>query len=197
MNVLSIEKLINLFQKLPGVGYKTAQRYAYKIIDMEPDMAREFARQIIEVKEKIKYCQVCGNFSEEEVCPICSSERRDKSIICVVKEPKDVVAFERVKDYNGVYHVLHGCISPMDNKGPDDIRIKELVGRIGAGGVDEIIMATNPDVEGEATAIYIARLLKPLGIKCTRLAQGISIGSDVEYADEITLSKALDQRIEI
>ncbi|MBR2970098.1 MAG: recombination protein RecR [Clostridia bacterium] len=197
MNVLSIEKLINLFQKLPGVGYKTAQRYAYKIIDMEPDMAREFARQIIEVKEKIKYCQVCGNFSEEELCPICSSERRDKSIICVVKEPKDVVAFERVKDYNGVYHVLHGCISPMDNKGPDDIRIKELVGRIGAGGVDEIIMATNPDVEGEATAIYIARLLKPLGIKCTRLAQGISIGSDVEYADEITLSKALDQRIEI
>ena len=197
MNVLSIEKLINLFQKLPGVGYKTAQRYAYKIIDMEPDMAREFARQIIEVKEKIKYCGECGNFSEEELCPICSSERRDKSIICVVKEPKDVVAFERVKDYNGVYHVLHGCISPMDNKGPDDIRIKELVGRIGAGGVDEIIMATNPDVEGEATAIYIARLLKPLGIKCTRLAQGISIGSDVEYADEITLSKALDQRIEI
>ena len=197
MNVLSIEKLINLFQKLPGVGYKTAQRYAYKIIDMEPDMAREFARQIIEVKEKIKYCSECGNFSEEELCPICSSERRDKSIICVVKEPKDVVAFERVKDYNGVYHVLHGCISPMDNKGPDDIRIKELVGRIGAGGVDEIIMATNPDVEGEATAIYIARLLKPLGIKCTRLAQGISIGSDVEYADEITLSKALDQRIEI
>ena len=197
MNVLSIEKLINLFQKLPGVGYKTAQRYAYKIIDMEPDMAREFARQIIEVKEKIKYCGECGNFSEDELCPICSSERRDKSIICVVKEPKDVVAFERVKDYNGVYHVLHGCISPMDNKGPDDIRIKELVGRIGAGGVDEIIMATNPDVEGEATAIYIARLLKPLGIKCTRLAQGISIGSDVEYADEITLSKALDQRIEI
>lgn len=196
-NLLVIEKLINSFQKLPGVGYKTAQRYAYKIIDMERADAEEFARQIIEVKDKVRYCEICGNFSEDVICPICKNENRNHSIICVVKDPKDVVAFERVKDFDGVYHVLHGCISPLDNKGPDDIRIKELIDRIKDGSVTEVIMATNPDVEGEATAIYISKLLKPLMIKCTRIAQGISIGSDIEYADEITLSKALDQRVEL
>jgi len=196
-NILVIEKLINCFQKLPGVGYKTAQRYAYKIIDMDEATAIEFADKICEVKRKVRYCAVCGNFSEDDVCPICANDKRDKSVICVVKDPKDVVAFERVKDFGGVYHVLHGCISPLDNKGPDDIRIKELVTRISKDDVKEVIMATNPDVEGEATAIYISKLLKPLGVRCTRLAQGISIGSDIEYADEITLSKALDQRVEL
>ena len=196
-NLLVIEKLINSFQKLPGVGYKTAQRYAYKIIDMERADAEEFARQIIEVKDKVRYCEIGGNFSEDVICPICKNQNRNHSIICVVKDPKDVVAFERVKDFDGVYHVLHGCISPLDNKGPDDIRIKELIDRIKDGSVTEVIMATNPDVEGEATAIYISKLLKPLMIKCTRIAQGISIGRDIEYADEITLSKALDQRVEL
>ena len=196
-NILVIEKLINYFQKLPGVGYKTAQRYAYKIIDMDVTTAIEFADMICEVKRKVRYCAICGNFSEDDVCPICVNNKRDKSIICVVKDPKDVVAFERVKDFSGVYHVLHGCISPLENKGPDDIRIKELVTRISKDNVKEVIMATNPDVEGEATAIYISKLLKPLGVRCTRLAQGISIGSDIEYADEITLSKALDQRVEL
>jgi len=193
--ILSIEKLINSFQKLGGVGYKTAQRYAYNVIAMKKDDAESFANNILEVKNNIRYCEVCGNFTDKNICDICS--KRKSSIICVVKEPKDVLSFERIKDFDCLYHVLHGCISPLDNIGPDDIRIKELLNRIQKENITEIVMATNPDVEGEATAIYIAKLLKVLGVKCTRLAQGISIGSDIEYADEVTLGKALESRIEI
>lgn len=193
--VMPIEKLVNSFEKLVGVGQKTAQRYAYNIINMNEEDARNFANAIIEVKEKVHYCKVCGNFTEKEICDICAS--RNSNVICVVKEPKDVLALEKVKDFDVRYHILHGCISPLDGKGPNDIRIKELLTRLNTEDIKEVIMATNPDVEGEATALYIAKLIKPLGIKVTRLAQGISMGSDIEYADEITLSKALDSRTEI
>ncbi|MDE7086857.1 MAG: recombination mediator RecR, partial [Clostridia bacterium] len=173
-----IGRLINQFTKLPGVGKKTAQRYAYKIIDMSPEEARQFAESILDCKKKVRYCSVCGNFSEEDVCDIC--KKRDKSLICVVKEPKDVIALEKLREYKGVYHVLHGVISPMDGIGPNDIRIKELLARVGEG-VTEVIIATNPDVEGDATAMYIAKLLKPLGVTVTRLAHGIPIGGEIEY----------------
>ncbi|MGN0818277.1 MAG: recombination mediator RecR [Candidatus Coproplasma sp.] len=186
-----IGRLINQFTKLPGVGKKTAQRYAYKIIGMSDEEAKEFAQCITECKRRVRYCKVCGNFTEDEVCDICKS--RDKSVICVVKEPKDVIAMEKLREFRGVYHVLHGVISPMDGIGPNDIRIKELLARID-GDVTEVIMATNPDVEGEATAMYIAKLLKPLGVKVTRLAHGIPIGGELEYTDEVTLSRALQER---
>lgn len=190
-----IGKLINEFSKLPGVGKKTAQRYAYKIIGMTDAEAQGFAKCITECKRRVKYCKICGNFTEEEVCDIC--KRRDKATVCVVKEPKDVVALEKLHEFKGVYHVLHGVISPMDGIGPNDIRIKELLSRISEGGVQEVIMATNPDVEGEATAMYIAKLLKPLGVNVTRLAHGIPIGSELEYTDEVTLSRALSERKQI
>lgn len=190
-----IGKLINEFSKLPGVGKKTAQRYAYKIIGMTDAEARAFADSIVNCKKRVKYCKICGNFTEEEICDIC--KRRDKSSICVVKEPKDVIAMEKLHEYKGVYHVLHGVISPMDGIGPNDIRIKELLSRVSEGEVSEVIMATNPDVEGEATAMYIAKLLKPLGVKVTRLAHGIPIGSELEYTDEVTLSRALSERKQI
>ena len=190
-----IGKLINEFSKLPGVGKKTAQRYAYKIIGMTDAEARSFADSIINCKRKVRYCRICGNFTEEEVCDIC--KKRDKSSICVVKEPKDVIAMEKLHEFDGVYHVLHGVISPMDGIGPNDIHIKELLSRVNEGGVTEVIMATNPDVEGEATAMYIAKLLKPLGVKVTRLAHGIPIGSELEYTDEVTLSRALSERKQI
>ena len=190
-----IGKLINEFSKLPGVGKKTAQRYAYKIIGMTDAEARAFADSVLNCKRKVRYCKICGNFTEEEVCDIC--KRREKSAICVVKEPKDVIAMEKLHEFKGVYHVLHGVISPMDGVGPNDIRIKELLARINEGGVREVIMATNPDVEGEATAMYIAKLLKPLGVNVTRLAHGIPIGSELEYTDEVTLSRALLERKQI
>ncbi len=186
-----IGRLINEFTKLPGVGKKTAQRYAYKIINMSAEEAAGFANAITEAKRKVKYCKVCGNFTENDVCDICRT--RDKSTICVVKEPKDVIALEKLHEYKGVYHVLHGVISPMEGIGPNDIRVKELLSRID-GSVKEVIMATNPDVEGEATAMYIARLLKPLGVNVTRLAHGIPIGSEIEYTDDVTLSRALLER---
>ena len=186
-----IGRLINEFTKLPGVGKKTAQRYAYKIINMSAEEAAEFANAITDAKRKVKYCKVCGNFTENDVCDICRT--RDKSTICVVKEPKDVIALEKLHEYKGVYHVLHGVISPMEGVGPNDIRVKELLSRID-GSVKEVIMATNPDVEGEATAMYIARLLKPLGVNVTRLAHGIPIGSEIEYTDDVTLSRALLER---
>lgn len=186
-----IGRLINEFSKLPGVGKKTAQRYAYKIIGMTDAEAKQFAESIIYCKQRVKYCKICGNFTEEDTCVICKT--RDKSTICVVKEPKDVIAMEKLHEFKGVYHVLHGVISPMDGVGPNDIRIKELLARID-DGVQEVIMATNPDVEGEATAMYIARLLKPLGVNVTRLAHGIPIGSELEYTDEVTLSRALLER---
>lgn len=190
-----IGKLINEFSKLPGVGKKTAQRYAYKIIGMTDAEAKEFADAIINCKKKVRYCKVCGNFTEDEVCDIC--KKRDGGTICVVKEPKDVIAMEKLHEYKGVYHVLHGVISPMDGVGPNDIRIKELLSRVNDGEIKEVIMATNPDVEGEATAMYIAKLLKPLGITVTRLAHGIPIGSELEYTDEVTLSRALLERKQI
>ena len=190
-----IGKLINEFSKLPGVGKKTAQRYAYKIIGMTDAEAKAFADAIVNCKKKVKYCRVCGNFTEEDVCDIC--KRREGSTICVVKEPKDVIAMEKLHEFKGVYHVLHGVISPMDGIGPNDIRIKELLSRVNEGDVKEVIMATNPDVEGEATAMYIAKLLKPLGITVTRLAHGIPIGSELEYTDEVTLSRALLERKQI
>lgn len=187
-----IGRLINEFSKLPGVGAKTAQRFAYKIINMKPEEAEAFASAIINAKSKVKYCKVCGNFSEDDICDICKN--RSAESICVVKEPKDVIAIEKLNEFNGVYHVLHGTISPLDGVGPNDINIKELLSRIAKGGVKEVIMATNPDVEGEATAMYITNLIKPLGIKVTRLAHGIPIGTELEYADEVSLARAFVER---
>ena len=187
-----IGRLINEFSKLPGVGAKTAQRFAYKVVNMSPEEAKAFSDAIINVKNNVHYCKICGNFSEGDVCDICKNRRDDT--ICVVKEPKDVVAIEKLNEFDGVYHVLHGTISPLDGIGPNDINIKELLARISSGNVSEVIMATNPDVEGEATAMYISNLLKPLGVKVTRLAHGIPIGTDLEYADEVSLARAFVDR---
>ena len=187
-----IGKLVNEFSKLPGVGKKTAQRYAYKIIDMSESDARAFADAIIGVKRKVKYCKVCGNFTEEETCGICRT--RDKSAVCVVKEPKDVAAIEKLREFKGVYHVLHGVIDPLSGVGPNDIRIRELLARIQEGGVKEVIVATNPDVSGDATAMYLAKLIKPLGVEVTRLSRGIPVGSEIEYTDDVTLARAFVER---
>ena len=187
-----IGRLINEFSKLPGVGKKTAQRYAYKIIGMTDTEAQEFASAVLNAKKKVRYCRICGNFTENDVCDICA--RRDGKVICVVKEPKDVIAFEKLHEFKGVYHVLHGVINPMEGVGPNDIRIRELLARIGEGGVEEVILATNPDVEGDATALYIAKLVKPLGVQVTRLSRGIPVGSEIEYADDVTLSRAFIER---
>ena len=187
-----IGKLINEFSKLPGVGKKTAQRYAYKIIDMPEAEAKAFADAILGVKRKVRYCRVCGNFTEEDVCSICRG--RERSVICVVKEPKDVAAIEKLHEFKGVYHVLHGVIDPLSGIGPNDIRIKELLARINEGGVSEVIVATNPDVSGDATAMYIAKLVKPFDVTVTRLAHGIPIGSEIEYTDEVTLARAFVER---
>ncbi len=191
----SMDKLINAFTLLPGVGTKTAQRYAYSVINMSKEEVAFFSSALTDAKENIKYCEVCGNFTDKPICNIC--DRRKSEVICVVKEPKDIIAIEKSKNYNGLYHVLHGTINPLEGKGPNDIRIKELVQRINSGNFKEIIMATNPDVEGEVTATYIAKLIKPLGIKVTRIAQGIQMGSDLQYADEVTLTKALQDRKEM
>ena len=187
-----IGRLVNEFSKLPGVGNKTAQRYAYKIIDMNEAEARAFADAILGVKKKVRYCKVCGNFTEEETCGICRS--RDKSVICVVKEPKDVAAIEKLREFKGVYHVLHGVIDPLSGVGPNDIRIRELLARIQEGDVKEVIVATNPDVSGDATAMYIAKLVKPLDVTVSRLAHGIPVGSEIEYTDEVTLARAFVER---
>ncbi len=187
-----IGRLVNEFSKLPGVGKKTAQRYAYKIIDMTEADARAFAEAIIGVKRKVKYCKVCGNFTEEDVCAICS--QRESSTICVVKEPKDVAAIEKLHEFKGVYHVLHGVIDPLAGIGPNDIRLRELLARLQEGKVHEVIVATNPDVSGDATAMYIAKLVKPFDVKVTRLAHGIPIGSEIEYTDDVTLARAFVER---
>ena len=187
-----IGRLINEFSRLPGVGKKTAQRYAYKIVDMSETEARAFADAIINVKQKVRYCKICGNFTEGDVCEIC--KRRDPSVICVVKEPRDASAIEKLHEFKGVYHVLHGVIDPMEGVGPNDIRIRELLARIQEGNVKEVIIATNPDVSGDATAMYIARLVNPLGVKVTRLAHGIPVGSEIEFTDEVTLSRAFAER---
>ena len=187
-----IGKLVNEFSKLPGVGKKTAQRYAYKIIDMSESDARAFADASIGVKRKVKYCKVCGNFTEEDTCGICRV--RSKSTICVVKEPKDVAAIEKLHEFKGVYHVLHGVIDPLSGIGPNDIRIRELLARIQEGDVKEVIVATNPDVSGDATAMYLAKLIKPLGVEVTRLSRGIPVGSEIEYIDDVTLARAFVER---
>ena len=188
----SIGKLVNEFSKLPGVGKKTAQRYAYKVIDMSESEAREFADAIIGVKRKVRYCSVCGNFTEEDTCGICKT--RDSAVICVVKEPKDVAAIEKLHEFKGVYHVLHGTIDPMAGVGPNDIRIRELLARIQETEVKEVIVATNPDVSGDATAMYLAKLIKPLGVTVSRLAHGIPVGSEIEYTDDVTLTRAFVER---
>ena len=187
-----IGKLVNEFSKLPGVGKKTAQRYAYKIIDMPESEARAFADAILGVKRKVRYCKICGNFTEEDTCGICKV--RDQSVICVVKEPKDVAAIEKLREFKGVYHVLHGVIDPLSGIGPNDIRIRELLARMQEGNVSEVIVATNPDVSGDATAMYLAKLIKPLGVKVTRLSRGIPVGSEIEYTDDVTLSRAFIER---
>ena len=187
----SLDKLAHEFAKLPGVGAKTAMRYAYAVMGMSAEDAEEFSRAITDVKTKVHYCRECGNFTEDDVCDIC--RRRSKDVICVVTYPKDVTSMEKSHCFDGVYHGLHGTISPLSGRGADDIRIKELLARL--NGVKEVILATNPDVEGEATAMYIASLIKPLGIKVTRIAQGVSMGSDIEYADSVTLSRAMESRV--
>ena len=190
-----IARLINEFSKLPGVGKKTAERYAYHIIKGKREEASEFATAIMDCKDKISFCEICGNFTQKSPCDNCT--KRSYDTICVVKEPKDVSAIEKAHVFTGAYHVLHGTISPMNGVGPNDIRIKELLSRINTGDIKEVIVATNPDVEGEATAMYIARLLKPLNVKVTRIAQGVAMGSDLQFTDSVTLSKAISDRKEI
>lgn len=193
---VAIEKLIEEFAKLPGIGYKTAQRLTLYVLNLPREEVDEFAGALVKARGTIKYCSVCGNYTDTDPCAICSNPNRDKGTVCVVEEPKDVIAMEKVREYNGVYHVLHGAISPMSGKGPDSIRLRELVSRMN-GSIKEVIVATNPNVDGEATAMYISKILKPLGVKVTRIAHGIPVGGDLEYADEITLSKALEGRREI
>ena len=194
----ALENLVEQFAKLPGVGRKSAQRLAFYLLDQPEESARAFADAILQAKSSISCCPVCQNLAQGEgPCPICASPRRDRSVICVVADPKDVVAMERAREYQGVYHVLHGVISPMNHVGPDDLRIAQLVERVSAGGVEEVIMATNPDTEGETTAMYLSRLLKPFGVKVTRLAYGIPVGSHLEYADDATLMRALEGRQEM
>lgn len=194
---LPLVLLAEQFAKLPGIGMKTAQRLAYYVMSMSDDDVKAFSDAILNAHETIGFCSVCQNLTDGEVCSVCSDLRRDKSTICVVEGPKDVSAFERTKEYKGVYHVLHGLISPMDNVTPDSLKIKELLERLKNDDVSEVIMATNPTVEGEATAMYISRLIRPLGIKVTRLAFGLPVGAILEYADEVTLFKALENRNEI
>jgi len=190
----ALQDLTDQFARLPGIGGKTAQRLAFHMLSLSDDEAQAFADAILEAKRTVHTCPVCQNLTDREVCPICEDETRDHSLICVVAEPKDAIALERSREFNGVYHVLHGVISPLHNVTPDQIRIKELLHRVGTGEVSEVIMATNPDTEGEATAMYIARLLRPLEVKVTRIAYGVSVGSQVEFADEVTLSRALEGR---
>lgn len=193
-SVATLSRLVEQFERMPGIGHKSAQRLAFYVLNMTKQEAESFSKIILEAHEKIKRCSVCCNLAEDEKCPICKSDSRDKSVICVVEDPRDVIAFERTHEYNGTYHVLHGVISPMNGIGPEDITIKELLARIGDDGVKEVIMATNPTVEGEATAMYISRLLKPMGITVSRLAYGVPVGAELEYADEVTLTKALEGR---
>ena len=193
-NALPLNRLIELFASLPGIGRKTAQRLAFYMLTVPKEKAQDFADAILEAKEKIHYCSVCKNYTDQDICEICADDTRDKTVICVVEDAKDVAAFERTREYNGLYHVLGGLISPMDGIGPDQLFVKELLSRVQNGTVKEVIMATNPTVEGEATAMYLSRLLKPLGVSVSRLAYGIPVGSDLEYADEVTLYKALENR---
>ena len=196
-NVAPLQRLVEQFERLPGIGSKTAQRLAYFVLNMPSEQAKEFSDAIMEAHQKIRRCEICCNFSDQEKCPICRNDARDKSTICVVETPRDAIALEGTGEYKGTYHVLHGVISPLNGIGPDQLCIKQLLSRLNNGEVNEVIMATNPTVEGEATAMYISRLLKPLGIRITRLAYGIPVGGDLEYADDVTLARALEGRSEL
>ncbi len=189
-----VEHLIEQFQKLPGIGRKTAQRLAFFVLSLSEEDANTFAQAVVDAKKSVRFCSICQNLTDSEVCSICSDKTRDAGVICVVADPKDVVAIEKTREYDGLYHVLHGCISPINNIGPDDIRVRELLTRVAEGEVREVIMATNPDTEGEATAMYLARLLQPFEVAVTRLAYGIPVGGHLEFADEITLTRALEGR---
>lgn len=193
----ALENLIDGFASLPGIGRKSAQRLAFHILSLPVEEAESFANAVLEAKSHVHTCPVCQNLTDGELCPVCASDSRDKSTICVVSEPRDVLSIERSREYRGVYHVLHGALSPMNHVGPDDLRIRELLERVAAGGVEEIIMATNPDTEGDATAMYISRLLRPFGVKVTRLGFGVPVGSNLEYADDATMLKALEGRREM
>lgn len=193
----ALERLTEEFAKLPGIGGKTAQRLAFYMLSLSDEEAQEFADAVIQAKKTVHTCPICQNLTDREICSICDDDRRDRSVICVVAEPKDVISMERTREFNGVYHVLHGVISPLNHVGPDDIRIRELLARVADGSVSEIIMATNPDTEGDATAMYISRLLRPMEVKVTRLAYGVPVGGQLEYADEVTLLRALEGRREI
>ena len=193
----SIEKLIESFEKLPSIGHKTAQRLAFYMLDLPDTEVLEFTNSIINAKNNLKFCSICFNIADSDPCHICSNVKRDKSTICVVEDVRDVIAMERTHEYKGVYHVLHGTISPMNGIGPNDIKIKELLTRLLPGQVNEVILATNPRVEGEATSMYISKLIKPLGVKVTRIARGIPVGGDLEYTDEVTLTQALENRNEL
>ena len=193
----AIAKLVNQLSKLPGVGRKTAQRLADHVIVLPEEQVRELAVAIFNGKKQIHFCPICGNYTDTDPCPICADSSRRKDIVCVVRDPRDVNALERMREYDGLYHVLHGVISPMDGVGPDDIRIRELMSRLASGEIKEVVLATNPDVEGEATAAYISRLIKPMGVKVTRIAHGVPIGGELEYTDEVTLLRAFQGRREI
>ena len=193
----ALQNLADQFGRLPGIGSKTAQRLAFYVLSLPLEEAEEFAEAIVEAKREVHTCPRCQNLTDRELCPICDDDTRDPSIICVVAEPRDVIAMERSREFRGTYHVLHGVISPLNHVTQDDIKIKELLRRVSGGGVREVIMATNPDTEGEATAMYISRLLRPMEVKVTRLAYGVPVGSQLEYADEVTLSRALEGRQEI
>ena len=193
----AIARLVNQLSKLPGVGRKTAQRLAYHIIALPEDQVRELAVAIFNGKKQIHFCPICGNYTDTDPCPICADSSRRRDIVCVVRDPRDVNALERMREYDGLYHVLHGVISPMDGVGPDDIRIRELMTRLASGEIREVVLATNPDVEGEATAAYISRLIKPMGVKVTRIAHGVPIGGELEYTDEVTLLRAFEGRTEL
>ena len=192
-----IQRMASQLARLPGIGQKTAQRLAYYIISMPEDSVRELAASIWQGKKAVHFCSACGNYTQDELCAVCADENRHNGQICVVRDQRDVAALERMQDFKGVYHVLGGTLSPMNGIGPEDIRIKELMSRLASEDIDEVILATNPDVEGEATAAYIARMIKPMGIRVTRIAHGVPVGSDLEYADEITLAKALEGRREL
>ena len=193
----ALQDLADQFARLPGIGGKTAQRLAFHVLGLPLQDAQAFAEAILEAKRTVHTCPVCQNLTDREICPICDDDMRDKSVICVVAEPKDVIAMERSREFNGTYHVLHGVISPLNHISQEDIKIRELLTRVASGDIREVIMATNPDTEGEATAMYISRLLRPMEIKVTRLAYGVRVGSQLEYADEVTLSRALEGRQEI
>lgn len=192
-----LNRLIKELSTLPGIGGKTAQRLAFHILSMDDDQVTELAQSIVTAKKEMKYCSVCGNLTDTDPCSICSDEKRDRTTICVVESPRDVSAMERLREYDGLYHVLHGTISPMDGRGPEDINLKSLILRLQENDVEELVVATNPNIEGEATAMYIARLIKPAGIKVSRIAHGIPVGGDLEYTDEVTLLKALEGRREL